>query len=173
MAMDLHSSKTYSTSDLYSEEKYKEQNDAKEYRIIKRYYTNTGTSNMKRHTLAAYPPSMECKGTQPFKKLPRKCFIGYFSSEDDIVIPPAKNQTYYSTKKLVADKGNNGTKAKKAVFDADYELGGLEKIENQSAVPRRSHGYEVARARNRSQHEDDPLRKLLYDIKKKRGLVIP
>ena len=155
------STKTYSTDDLDCETKYKEMNDGTQHRVIKRYYSNTSDAKTKRHILAVYPPSVECKGTQPFKNCQGNVFIGYFSAEN-VVIPPAKKtKTYASTKAIVADKVQRGIKTKKAVFETDMELGGLENMDNQSSIPRRSYGYEVARSKNKLLQEEDPLKKLL------------
>ena len=99
-------------------------------------------------------------GTPQFKNCQGNVFIGYFRNEDEIVIPLQKKRNLISVRKSLLQI-MLPTKAKKTVFEADCELGGLERIENYSAVPHRSCGYEVARSKCRLQHEDDPFKKFL------------
>ena len=76
-----------------------------------------------------------------------------------------KIKTYARVKAAVENKIESGLKAKKAVFETDAELGGLENMENQSSVPRRSYGYEFARSQRKLLKDEDPLKKLLIKQK--------
>ena len=158
----VYKTQTSSTADIREDASYSVCDRLEEYRIVKRYYKCTDNHEFKRQILAIYVPEYQCKSRKnPYEFCHGNILISYISpSETSIIKPCSKLRTYKSVLDQVKRNMQTGNGPTRASFEVEKKLGGLEKIPNQSLVPRRSQAFEE-NCKLKKKQPVDPLKQLL------------
>lgn len=159
---EIYKTQTTSTDDLSDESLYVVKDNARSFRIVKRYYRSKSNDDLKRQIVAVYPPKVPCKAkSNPFENCEGVVIISYSFGQERLIKPDKNVKVYQSVKANVREKLKSGHKPARATYESEKELGGLDGIGNASSLPRRRHAYEENRKKAKVDIPDDPLRDLL------------
>ena len=138
-------------------------NDASKMRFVKCSWKCKQDSDLMKVVTTLYQSGKKCTNpNDPFRACERFAIIQYQFKNKEKEIKPAKRCCIYpSVKEKIRDNLKKGSGPKKAVFQTQKDLGGLDNISNKSYIASTKLAKNLSRSIRENRENTDPLKALV------------
>ena len=162
-AWEWSNCKTYVSSGSSLKDCFMKGNDASKMRFLKRSWKCKQDSDLMKVVATLYQPGKKCTNpNDSFRACERFAIIQYQFKNKEKEIKPAKRcRIYPSVKEKIRDNLKKGSGPKKAVFQTQKDLGGLDNISNKSYIASTKLAKNLSRSIRENLENTDPLKALI------------